>query len=167
MPDNFTPLVSIPKLKLEPFSHGEHYASQDAGISELLRLSSLGASYTEVPPGKSSCPFHVHHVEDEMFIILEGEGSYRFGDQVFSVKAGDVLGAPCGGPEYAHKLTNTGEIPLRYLSISSKAETEVCEYPDSGKFQVMSRRNEKESVYRFIGRKCESLDYWDGETEKE
>ena len=43
-----------------------------------------------------------------MFVILEGEGIYRFGSKSYTVMAGDVLGAPRGGVEYAHKLTNTG-----------------------------------------------------------
>ncbi len=163
MTDVFKPIVSVADLELVSSSHGELYASQDARISPLLRLTNIGASYTEVPPGKSCCPFHVHHVEDEMFVILEGVGSYRFGDKTYAVKAGDVLGAPCGGPEYAHKLINTGDVPLRYLSISSIADTEVCEYPDSGKFQVMSRKNRRDSSYRFIGRQETSLDYWEGE----
>ena len=50
----------------------------------------------------------MHHVEEEMFVILEGSGRYRFGESIYEVEAGDVLGAPCGGPEFAHKLTNTG-----------------------------------------------------------
>ena len=119
MTETLNPVLSIKDLPLEPFEQGEYYASLDAGISDRLQLTQIGAAYCEVPPGKSACPFHVHHVEDEMFFILEGEGSYRFGDQTYAVRAGDVLGAPRGGPEYAHKLTNTGQGPLKYLAVSS------------------------------------------------
>ncbi|WP_224784710.1 cupin domain-containing protein [Marinihelvus fidelis] len=151
-------------LDLEPFSQGAHYASSDAGVSEALRLTQLGASYCEVPPGKAACPFHVHHVEDEMFVILEGSGTYRFGDTRYAVAAGDVLGAPRGGPAYAHKLTNTGDTTLRYLAISSRSDTDVCEYPDSGKFLVASRKSLGfERRFEYIGRKSEGRDYWEGE----
>ena len=164
MSKKFNPIVSISELELEPFKHGENFESLDAGLSEMLLLTQLGVAYCEVPPGKSSCPFHVHHVEDEMFFILEGIGTYRFGDSIYSVKAGDALAAPHGGPEYAHKLTNTGAVPLKYLAISSKSETEVCEYPDSGKFLVSSRRSLSEKQrFRFVGRSDSALDYWDGE----
>lgn len=164
MSEALNPVLSIKDLPLEPFEQGEHYASLDAGISERLKLTQIGAAYCEVPPGKSACPFHVHHVEDEMFFILEGEGSYRFGDQTYAVRAGDVLAAPRGGPEYAHKLTNTGQGPLKYLAISSKSETEVCEYPDSGKFLVSSKRSKgMDGRFRFIGRAEQSRDYWEGE----
>ena len=99
-----------------------------------------------------------------MFVILEGQGKYRFGDATYDVAAGDVLGAPRGGPEYAHKLVNTGDSPLRYLAISSRAMIDVCEYPDSGKFAVNSRDADSgKSHFVYIGREENSLDYWDGE----
>ena len=158
------PVVSLEDLKLEPFEQGEAYASQDAGISELIGLTRLGAAYTKIPPGKSDCPFHVHHEEDEMFVILEGTGEYRFGDKVFNVQAGDVLGAPRGGPHFAHKLTNTGTTVMKLLGISSKADTEVCEYPDSNKFMVRSSGHSgNDTSLRFIGRLQDGVDYWDGE----
>jgi len=164
MNKQFTPVVNIQDLEPEPFRQGDHYESLDAGISERVGLTQLGAAYCVVPPGKSGCPFHVHHVEDELFVILEGTGVYRFGGTKHPIKSGDVLGAPRGGPEFAHKITNTGTVPLRYLAISSKADTEVCEYPDSGKFLVASRRSlGREKALRFIGRLGESRDYWEGE----
>ena len=92
-----------------------------------------------------------------MFVILEGSGEYRFDDTKYNVEAGDVLGAPVGGPENAHQLVNTGTVTLKYLSISSKSAFDICEYPDSGKFMVRSGQ------FRFIGREKETLDYWDGE----
>ena len=99
-----------------------------------------------------------------MFVILQGKGSYRFGDTTFDVAAGDVLGAPRGGPEYAHKLVNTGDTSLCYVAISSRARIEVCEYPDSGKFGVFHRdEHDGETRFRYLGRAENSLDYWDGE----
>mgnify|MGYP000389169292 CR=1 FL=1 len=158
------PVIRLSDLTLEPFEHGERFRSMDAGLSERMALTQLGAGYCEVPPGKTGCPFHVHHVEDELFVVLSGSGEYRFGEAVHPVAAGDVLGAPRGGPEYAHQLINTGTETLRYLAISSKAVTDVCEYPDSDKFQIMSRRNAAgESSFRYVGRAHTHLDYFDGE----
>lgn len=164
MVESMKPVARISELALETFEHGAAYQCADAVLGARLGLTALGACYTEVPPGKSACPFHVHHAEDEMFVILEGHGTYRFGDASYAIQAGDVLGAPRGGPRYAHKLTNTGEGALRYLVISSKADTDVCEYPDSGKFQVSSQRSSQPGDrLRFAGYAGDGVDYWEGE----
>ena len=133
------PVVQLADLPLEAWERGSLYKSADTSFGKLLGMRNLGVSYSEVPAGKSSCPFHNHHVEDELFIILEGEGTYRFGPDSYPIKAGDVLGAPAGGQETAHQIINTGATPLRYYGISTMSLADVCEYPDSGKFGVFSR----------------------------
>lgn len=165
MAEKLNPIARIADLPLEPFRESDHYEGLDCSFGRRLGLTQLGIGCTVVPPGKSACPFHVHHVEEEMFIILEGEGTYRFGPDSYKVQAGDVLAAPRGGAEYAHKLTNTGSGPLKYLSISTMADTEICEYPDSGKFLASTRNSAtKQERFRFIGRQDSEVDYWDGET---
>ncbi|MCW5695437.1 MAG: cupin domain-containing protein [Bauldia sp.] len=160
---DFQPVVTLSALKLDAWSKGSLYQGDDISFGAMLGLRNLGASYNVVPPGKSSCPFHVHHVEDEMFVILEGEADYRFGDATYKVKAGDVLGAPAGDASFAHQLINTGTGPLRYLGISTNSPVEVVEYPDSGKFLVTSRRPGDKGRLRFIGRAETTRDYWEGE----
>src|SRR6185295_16794314 len=107
------------------------------------------------------------HQTQELFIILEGEGTYRFGAENYPVKAGDVCAAPTGGAEHAHQLVNTGSVPLKYLGISSNpGHSDVVEYPDSGKFAVTSRydwSNQKAGGIRYVGRTGSAVDYWDGE----
>ena len=157
------PIVSLSELQLVPFEQGILYKGADASFGSQLGLKALGVRYNEIPPGKSGCPFHNHHVEEELFVILEGEGTYRFGSERHAFKAGDVLGAPNGGPETAHQILNTGSVTLRYLSMANNAETEVCEYPDSGKFQVTSRTSADHRL-RHCGREGQNqLDYYDGE----
>lgn len=160
------PVVNIADLALESWSQGEFFAGSDARIGPMVGVRDLGISYSEVPPGKSACPFHNHHVEDELFIILDGEGTYRFGPQSYPIKAGDVLGAPAGGQETAHQIINTGSRPLRYYGISTMSLADVCEYPDSGKFGVFSRSTRNpydKATVRHLDRLGASLDYWDGE----
>ncbi|NTF41559.1 cupin domain-containing protein [Rhizobium rhizogenes] len=157
------PAVNVGELQLDHWQQGSFFAGSDASFGAMLGLKNLGISYNEVPPGKSGCPFHNHHVEEEMFVILDGEGEYRFGDHRIAVRQGDVLGAPAGGPETAHQLINNGPGVLIYLAISTKAQTEVVEYPDSGKFLAKTNRN-GEAAFRVIGRaSTTNADYWDGE----
>lgn len=159
-----TPVVTLADLDLVSSEFGERYASKDRHFTSDMGLTKLGATYTVVPAGKRACPYHVHHAKDEMFVILQGEGEYRFGDKTYRVKAGDVLGAPVGGPEYAHQILNTSDKPLAFIGISSTSEFEIVEYPDSNKFQVIERKGTiGEARFRHIGRAEQTLDYWDGE----
>jgi uncharacterized cupin superfamily protein len=96
-----------------------------------------------------------------MFVILEGDGTLRVADELIPIKAGDVIFIP-PGPEYPHQIINSSEAPLKYLSISTRDDPEVVEYPDSGKYQAIVRGKE-EAPLRVIQRKGNSLDYWDDE----
>jgi len=156
------PIVHLADLDLETWERGERYRSSDTSFGDRLGLTQIGASYNEVPPGKSGCPFHNHHGEDELFVILEGEGLYRYGEAEHAVRAGDVLGAPAGGRETAHQLVNTGGVTLRYLGLSGKARADVVEYPDSGKFLSFATAPDGRR-FRFVGRAEGEVDYWDGE----
>ena len=101
-----------------------------------------------------------------MFVIIAGEGEYRFGGKLYQVKAGDVMGAPMGGADYAHQLFNTGSETLKYLVVSSKADLDILEFPDSGKFLVSSRAVPGTARERFFfkGRKDDMRDDYEGET---
>ncbi|MCQ8781152.1 cupin domain-containing protein [Mangrovibrevibacter kandeliae] len=158
------PVVSLGALDLEHWTRGALYAAGQAPLGQRLGLTDLGARYCEVPPGKSACPFHNHHVEDELFVILEGEGTYRFGSARHAVKAGDVLGAPAGDQRTAHHLINTGTGVLRYLAISSVGRTDICEYPDSGKILVSSQpRPTMPDGFDLMQQEGANVPYWTGE----
>ena len=133
------PVVSLADVALADWQHGEKFTAKIGSFGKMLGLEKLGCMLTVVPPGKAAFPFHVHHANDEMFVILAGNGEYRFGDKTYPIKAGSVLGAPAGGQDTAHQIINTGTVPLRYYAISTMSVADVCEYPDSGKFGVFSR----------------------------
>lgn len=162
----FKPIVNIDELEFMTFGKGDKFAAEIGGISPRIGAKQIGCNLTVVEPGKRGFPFHVHHVNEEMFFILEGSGEYRFGDQTYPIRKGDVLAAPAGGPEYAHQIINTGTQTLKYLALSTKSQPEVVEYPDSGKFLVVSRMDEgdpRTAKLRYIGRPETCLDYFDGE----
>ena len=160
------PVINLADVPLRDNGHGDKFAAKVGSFGRTIGSTGLGAMLHVVPPGKAAFPFHAHHQTHELFVILEGEGTYRFGEERYPVKAGDVCAAPTGGPEHAHQLVNTGSVPLKYLGISAApGNTEVVEYPDSKKFAVTSRYDwaTGKGGIRYIGRKEGSLDYWDGE----
>ncbi|KOP55068.1 MULTISPECIES: cupin domain-containing protein [Pseudomonas syringae group] len=137
------------------------YESAAARLGTGTAAQKLGASIDVVAPGKRSCPYHFHHAQEEMFVIIEGEGSLRVAGELLPIKTGDIVFIPPGA-EYPHQIINTSQAPLKYLSISTRETPEVCEYPDSGKYQAMVSANGTR-VFSANQRTSENLDYWDGE----
>jgi uncharacterized cupin superfamily protein len=161
------PVVNIADVPMVDRGHSEKFAVKWGRIGPHIGLAGLGCAVHVVPPGKRAFPFHVHHANEELFFILSGSGEYRFGDKTYLIKAGDLLAGPPGGPELAHQIINTGAEEMSYLGISTMITPEAVDYPDSGKFAVMSRPDPggdpRKAGLRFFGRKETSLDYWDGE----
>ena len=162
------PLINIAEASFLPMTGADGaFSARIAPIGEAIGSPGLGCMVTIVPPGKKAFPFHVHHIANELFVILEGSGESRFGADRHPIRAGDVLAAPAGnGAEFAHQIINTGATELKYLGISDKPISDVCEYPDSRKFAVTSRydrNNPAAGGLRYVGRIESAVDYFDGE----
>lgn len=138
------------------------YTSQRALFSASIGARQLGYNLTVLPPGKAQCPHHSHRAEEEMFLILEGEGELRYGAARYSIRAHDVIACPTGGPETAHQIINTGAVPMRYLSLSTLADVEVCEYPDGDKVGVFAGARGAGRL-RKLFRAETDVDYYDRE----
>ncbi len=122
----------------------------------------IGCGIDIVPPGKQACPYHFHYAQEEVFIVLEGEGTLRVAGEMVPIRAGDVISIP-PGPEYPHHILNTSSAPLKYLSLSTKEYPEVCEYPDSGKYMAFTPVDGPLLQRGRMHRPDTDLDYWDGE----
>ena len=156
------PILNLDDVAFDDVEENGRYTSSRGTISDLIGARQLGYNLTVLPPGKVQCPFHSHHAEEEMFLILEGTGELRFGTQRYPLRAGDVVACPTGGAEVAHQIVNTGEVTMRYLAVSTVAEVEACEYPDSGKISVVAGpRGDRHARHMF--RVEADVDYYDGE----
>jgi uncharacterized cupin superfamily protein len=138
------------------------YETLCARLATGTAAQKLGASIDIVAPGKRSCPYHFHYAQEEMFVILEGEGTLRVADEMLPIRGGDVIFIP-PGPQYPHQIVNTSAAPLKYLSIGTRDDPEFVEYPDSGKYQAIVRGAGSARTVTAIQRKENSLDYWDSE----
>jgi quercetin dioxygenase-like cupin family protein len=74
----------------------------------------LGVSLVTQPPGIAT-PLHLHTHEDEAFYLLDGTMTYRAGDDLFHLTAGDFIWLPRGLP---HALRITGATPVRFLGFT-------------------------------------------------
>ena len=137
--------------------------SRRGKISDRIGAETLGYNLTLLPPGKAQCPFHCHHSAEEMFFILKGEGELRFGERRYPMRPNDVIACPPGGHDVPHQIINTGTVTMRYLALSTVGEIDACEYPDSGKVQVLAGKRGNRTIRKMF-RAESAVDYYDRES---
>jgi uncharacterized cupin superfamily protein len=106
-------------------------------LGDLTGITGFGFHLVEVPPGKESTEYHVHHYEDECTYVLSGTGKVIIGDQETEIGEGDFIGYRAGGK--AHTMINTGETVLKCIVVGQRLRHDVGDYP---KLQKRIYRNE-------------------------
>ena len=108
-------------------------------LGRRLGAQKLGASVYVLAPGQRSFPYHFHHANEEMLIVLEGEVVVRTPEGRSRAGRGDALSFRAD-ESGAHQVINDSDRPARILMISTMIEPEIAEYPDSGKIGVFAGR---------------------------
>lgn len=117
-----------------PVSHFSWKASTRLG--KLSGSKYLHFDLKSLLPGKFSYPYHFHRNAEELFLILEGEATLRTPEGYTRITQGDLIFF-AEGPSGTHQLYNHGDKPCVYLDLCTKANVDVCEYPDSGKINIL------------------------------
>ena len=126
----------------------------------------LGASVYELPPGQGTWPYHLHHANEELLLVLEGAPTLRSPAGERELSPGDAVIFP-RGPAGAHQVRNASGRPARILIVSTMVEPEIGEYPDSGKFGLFAGVapggvTDERTLEAFV--RDERVDYFDGES---
>ena len=109
-----------------------------AGARRLARYGrGLGASIWEFQPGEPEYVFHFHHGSDELLVVLRGAPKLRTARGERMLSEGEVVSLP-RGPEGARAISNPGDAVVRVLMVSSNADPDVAEYPETGKIGVIT-----------------------------
>ena len=112
-----------------------------------------GLKHVEVAPGMGATPLHCHSQEEEIFVVLDGDGVLELdGQGETAVRAGHVVARPAG-TGVAHQF-RAGDSGLTFLAYGTREPGDMCYYPRSNKISFRG--------LDVIGR-LERLDYWDGE----
>jgi len=144
---------------------GSSFGGARQRVGAAIGAKKLGYSFFTVPPGKAAFPFHLHHTNEEMIYIFEGEGILRLGKDEVRVSSGAFIAFP-PGPDYPHQLINTSNRDLRYLCVSTMEYPEIAEYPDSNKLGAYVT-SAAEGGFRALYRKDGNVPYFDGESGSE
>jgi uncharacterized cupin superfamily protein len=106
-------------------------------VGALAGAVQLGATLYEIDPGQNGSPFHLHHANEEMLIVLEGRPTLRTLEGSRPLEPGEVVACPAGRAG-AHQLQNRTETPVRALVVSTMIYPETAEMLDSDKILVIS-----------------------------
>ena len=108
------------------------------GARRLARArgGSLGGSLWELAPGASQFVYHFHYGSEELLIVLRGQPTVRMHDGDRPLAEGDVVPLP-RGPEGGHQVRNDGDQTARVLIVSTNADPDVAEYPETGKLAAI------------------------------
>jgi uncharacterized cupin superfamily protein len=111
-----------------------------------------GLNHVTIDPGMVAVPLHCHSAEEELFVVLDGEGVAIVGEEEHPVRRGSVLARPPGSG-IPHML-RAGATPLVYLAYGTREPNDIAYYPRSGNVYLRG--------VGVVGR-LQPVDYWDGE----
>lgn len=91
----------------------------------------LGCTLYELDPGGQAAPYHMHHGNEELLIVLDGALALRTPNGTREVSKGAVVALPAGAAG-AHRVRNVSDTPARYLVVSTMRFPDVAEQLDTG-----------------------------------
>lgn len=119
-----------------------------------------GLKHIELEPAVLSGPPHVHSAEEEIFVVLDGEGTLELTPSMppwaetesQPVRKGSVVARPAGSA-VSHAF-RAGDAGMTLIAWGTRDPNDICWYPRSKKIYW--------GGVGVIGR-IEQLDYWEGE----
>jgi uncharacterized cupin superfamily protein len=121
-------------------------------VGVALGSRQAGLRHLVVEPGALTYPPHCHSTEEELFVVLDGEGTLLLGDEEQPVRTGSVVARP-PATAVAHAF-RAGDEPLTLLAYGTREPSDICFYPRSGKVSIQGIG----AIFR-----VQRVDYWDGE----
>jgi uncharacterized cupin superfamily protein len=134
-------------------------------LAGAVGSEATGLSWSRIAPGRTGPPPHCHSEEEEVFVILEGEGTLELWPSPVAekhgtqredvpVRPGHIVARP-PATRVGHAF-RAGPEGLTMLVYGTRKPNDICYYPRSRKLNWRG--------VGLIGR-VESLDYYDGEPE--
>jgi uncharacterized cupin superfamily protein len=145
-------IVALGDVPAEDFTGGGDVVVVRRDLGDALGSRSIGLGHLVVEPGALSCPPHCHAAEEEVFVVLDGDGTLLLGDDEHTVRPGSVVARPAGtGVAHAFRAADA---PLTLLAFGTREPNDIVFFPRSGKVALRGIKA------RFLVNRVE---YWDGE----
>lgn len=124
-------------------------------LKDVANATQMYLKIVSLDSDRFSYPYHFHYNAEELFVILSGSALLRTPEGFQEVVQGDVIFFEMGASG-AHQMYNHTDAPCQYVDLCTDMGIDVCEYPDSGKINVMGPVGQ-------IHYKNQAVEYLDGE----
>jgi uncharacterized cupin superfamily protein len=123
-------IVHLEDVEEEEFHAGDcGVRSRRLGAAAGSELSGLNVDVVE--PGMLNSFPHCHSAEEELFVVLEGDGLCLLGDEEHPVRRGSIVARP-PGTRIAHTFRG-GDEGMTILVYGTREPHDICFYPRSRK----------------------------------
>jgi uncharacterized cupin superfamily protein len=157
-------IVAVADVPGEERDRGE-FGATIRNIGVALGSRATGMRHATIAPGRINAPPHTHNAEEEMFVVLDGDGTlvlYDLDGEVTAehrIRAGHVVARPAA-TGVAHTF-RAGDGGMTVLSYGERKGEDVAWYPRSSKLAF--RGFSGSGVIGGIVLKVERAEFWDGE----
>jgi uncharacterized cupin superfamily protein len=109
-------------------------------VGKAAGAETSGLNHVVLPSGGQGAPAHCHSLEEEIFLMIKGDGVLELWGRGSSqpgehpLRAGDVFSRPAG-TGVAHAL-RAGADGLTYLAYGTSEHGDMCFYPQSGRVSI-------------------------------
>jgi uncharacterized cupin superfamily protein len=109
-------------------------------LGQAAGASATGLNHVVLAAGGQGAPAHCHSLEEELFVVLDGEGFLELWErsaqspEEHPLVRGDVISRPAG-TGVAHAL-RPGPEGLTYLAYGTRESADMCFYPQSGRVSL-------------------------------
>jgi uncharacterized cupin superfamily protein len=159
-----TGMVAVAEVPGDERDRGEFGATiRNLGVA--LGSRNTGMRHAAIAPGRINAPPHTHNAEEEMFVVLGGDGILVLYDldgaitDEHPVRAGHVIARPAA-TGVAHTF-RAGDSGMTVLSYGERKGEDVAWYPRSSKLAF--RGFSGSGVLGGIVVKVDRAGFWDGE----
>ena len=126
-------IVHIDDVEEEEVRSGDlGFRSRRLAAAAGAQLSGLNVDF--VDPGMLNSSPHCHSAEEEIFVVLEGDGVCLLGDEERPVRRGSIVARP-PGTRVAHTFRG-GDGGMTILVYGTREPTDICYYPRSRKIAL-------------------------------
>lgn len=123
-------IKNLDELPLETDVQGR-YAWHMHDLGRGAGSVTSGLRHDHIEEGQWTCQPHWHTAEEELFVVLDGQGEVELGTTRYPVRAGSIVARPPGSGE-SHAFIG-GPGGMTYLAYGTRRTHDVCHYPRTSK----------------------------------